>query len=72
MPQVGDRVDVEFTAEGSPVFRRQGVVLAVERSFVDVAAPFIGRETPLRVRATDMAPAGARHWTLQQEFFPHA
>lgn len=74
MPQigVGDRVDVEFMVGGSPIIRRQGVVLAVERSFVDVAAPFMGSAAPLRVKMIDLAAAGARHWRTRQDFFPHA
>ena len=69
MPQVGDKVDVEFTAEGAHVVWRQGIVLAVERSFVDVEAPFTGRATPFRFRTTDLIAAGVRHWKVRQEFF---
>jgi len=68
MPQVGDSVDLVFTADGAPLIRRQGVVRAVEAPFVDVEAPFTGR-MPLRFRKTDMIAAGARRWKVRQDFF---
>ena len=68
MPQIGDRIDVEFTVGGEPLLRRQGVVLAVDRSFVDVQAPFTGSEEPLRLRVAELASIGSRHWRARQEF----
>lgn len=67
MPQVDDSVDLVFTAEGTPLIRRRGVVRAVETPYVDVEAPFTGR-LPLRFRKTEMIAAGARHWKVRQDF----
>lgn len=74
MPEVGidDRVDVVWTAGGSPLIRRQGVVVAVERTFIDVAAPFTGSDEPLRVLVADLAAQGFRHWRARREVLSRA